>query len=158
LRRGAHEAIYRVAQEALANVARHARASQVTLSLRASAKRFELRVADNGSGFDAKTVRRGMGTANMEARAAEIGGRLTIVGQPSGTEVVLSLPLLSPEMRAAWAGIVSFGLLGLNFVVFYGVRGQPPEWERLVIISLIGAWAIGRLVAAFRRKARLGSR
>jgi signal transduction histidine kinase len=51
---GAHEVIYRVAQEALANVGRHARASRVTVSLHASATHFELRITDNGSGFEAE--------------------------------------------------------------------------------------------------------
>ena len=135
LRRGAHEAIYRVAQEALANVARHARASQVTLSLRASATRFELRVADNGTGFDASTATRGMGTANMKARAAEIGGRLTIVGQPSGTEVVLSLPLLTPDMRTALGTVGFFALVVLNTAVFYGIRGHAPEFPLMWIVG-----------------------
>ena len=155
---GAHEAIYRVAQEALANVARHARASQVRLALATDATQFELRVADNGSGFEANTVTRGMGTANMEARALEIGGSLTIVGKPSGTEVVLSLPLTSSHMRAAWAGVGMFALMILQFTVFYGIRGDEPDWRDGSVVGFFGVWTLWRLVAAYRRKSRSGSR
>ena len=158
LRHGAHEAIYRVAQEALANVARHARASQIMLSLGATATRFELRVADDGTGFDASTARRGMGTANMKARAAEIGGRLTIVGQPSGTEVVLSLPLLTPDMRTAVGTIGSFALLVLSTAVFYGLRGHAPEFPMMWIVGAFGVLALWRLVAAWWRTSRQGLR
>ena len=154
---GAHEAIYRVAQEALANVARHARASRVTLSIAATAAGFELRVADNGGGFDASTMRRGMGTANMEARAAEIGGRLAITGKPSGTEVVLSLPVRR-DMLATWGPVRVFALLVLYNVVFFGLRGQAPEQPGLLIAALVGVLAILTLVAAYRRKSRSGSR
>ena len=158
LRPGAHEAIYRVAQEALANVARHARASQVTLSLGASGTRFELRVADNGTGFDASTARRGMGRANMEARAAAIGGRLGVVGQPSGTEVVLSLPLITPAMRGALGQVGFFALFVLNTAVFYGIRGHAPEFPMMWIVGLLGVWTVWRLVAAFWHASRKGWR
>jgi signal transduction histidine kinase len=154
---GSHEAIYRVAQEALANVARHARATSVSLSIAATATGFELRVADNGGGFDPSTIRRGMGMANMEARAAEIGGRLVIAGTPSGTEVRLSLPV-TRDMLSAWGPVRLVGLLLLFTVVFYGIRGHAPEQPGLLILELAGIWAILNLAAAYRRRSRSRSR
>jgi signal transduction histidine kinase len=154
---GSHEAIYRVAQEALANVARHARATRVSLSIAATATGFELRVADNGGGFDPSTIRRGMGMANMEARAAEIGGRLVIAGTPSGTEVRLSLPV-TRDMLSAWGPVRLVGLLLLFTVVFYGIRGHAPEQPGLLILELAGIWAILNLAAAYRRRSRSRSR
>jgi signal transduction histidine kinase len=158
LQPGAHEAIYRVAQEALANVGRHARASRVTVSVVARAAQFELRVSDNGAGFDASAVRHGMGRANMEARAAEIGGRLTIVSQSSGTHVVLSVPLVDAGVRVAWRSVAQFGLVVLGLAVFTGIRGQGPDGPEVLIVVLLGAWVLWGLIAAYRRSWRQGSR
>ncbi len=94
---GAAEATLRVAQEALANVARHARASHVTVSLQSADGRMELTVQDDGAGFDPNQDSRGMGTANMRARAEELGGRLELIsGREAGTTVKFSIPSRVP--------------------------------------------------------------
>jgi two-component system sensor histidine kinase UhpB len=84
--------LYRVAQEALTNVARHSGAHQVELGLSRRGDVVELRVADDGSGgVDAS---RGAGIQGMRERAALVGGSLTI--QPregGGTVVILSVPV-----------------------------------------------------------------
>lgn len=87
---------YRVAQEALTNVSKHAAATRVRLELRASASTLELRVSDNGRGVRAwaQTASTGYGIAGMRERAA-IGGGTLLVERPDGggTTVALSLPL-----------------------------------------------------------------
>lgn len=97
---GAQQAIFRVAQEALANVARHARATNVSVSLDSGDGAVVLTVQDDGAGFDLNRSRRGMGTANMQARAEEFGGEFDQVSQPGvGTSVRLSIPCIhrSPQ-------------------------------------------------------------
>lgn len=85
--------IYRVAQEALTNAARHAEADTVDLSLSEQAGTIELRVADNGRGLGGR--QEGAGMRGMRERALLVGGQLTI-GSPiggGGTEVRLVIPL-----------------------------------------------------------------
>jgi signal transduction histidine kinase len=93
------EAVYRVAQEALCNVAKHARATRVNISLRAADKRIRLRVSDNGDGFCAdKAWARPMvfGLAGMRERATLLGGKLAVRSAlGKGTVVLLELPLRS---------------------------------------------------------------
>ena len=156
---GAHEAIYRVAQEALANVARHARARRVEVSLSASSTHLGLRVADDGSGFAASERRTGMGITNMETRAAEVGGRVWISRQSPGTEVVLTVPLRNTSVEAAWRSAKQFGLLALGYALFYGIRGESPDQSTSFwILVLLGLWVVGALVAAYLRTRDQGRR
>jgi signal transduction histidine kinase len=88
-------AIYLTTQEALANVARHAKARQVSVALHCTAKRVSLTVTDDGRGFDAgnESIRIGHGLANMQSRAEGLGGAFRLqstVGQ--GTSLTLDLP------------------------------------------------------------------
>jgi two-component system, NarL family, sensor histidine kinase UhpB len=87
-------AIYRVAQEALANVARHADASRVEVDLEADAAGLELRVRDDGRGFDpVGSGPRGLGLDGMAERARLVGGELTIDSRlGAGTELVMRVP------------------------------------------------------------------
>jgi two-component system sensor histidine kinase UhpB len=82
---------YRVAQESLTNIARHARAQKVWLDLHASAEQLSLRVADDGIGG---VVTDGAGIKGMRERALLVNADLTIAS-PSGrgTEVRLTIPL-----------------------------------------------------------------
>jgi signal transduction histidine kinase len=90
---GAHQAIFRVVQEALANIGRHARATSVSVTARATGGELIVTVDDDGVGFAGDATSRGMGVQNMRARAAEVGGRLTIDRRPGGgTRVSLSVP------------------------------------------------------------------
>lgn len=155
---GAHEAIYRVAQEALANVARHARATRVVVSAHTDPGRFELRIADDGQGFDAMTRRSGMGIANMETRAAGIGGRVSITTGSSGTNIRLSVPLTDIRVGQAWAVATIFGLWVLSDLVYYSVRDRAPERETLLVGAAAGGCVVIFLVAAYWRRWRQRSR
>jgi two-component system sensor histidine kinase UhpB len=86
--------VYRVAQEALSNAARHSGASRVTVSMRRQADRgVRLDVADDGRGFAFDESEGGLGIAGMRERALLVGGELTIESRPGrGTTVHLTVP------------------------------------------------------------------
>jgi signal transduction histidine kinase len=94
---GAQEAIFRVAQEALTNIARHARAAQVTLALREEDDGVQLTIHDDGQGFVMTTAAPGMGLANMRARAAVVGADFKIESAPErGTTLIMTVPYTKP--------------------------------------------------------------
>lgn len=80
---GAHaEVLLRIAQEALANVARHSRAENVALTLSTRGGEQLLRIEDDGVGTDLAAVSRGHGLENMAARARAVGGELQLASRP----------------------------------------------------------------------------
>jgi signal transduction histidine kinase len=86
-------AVYRVVQEALNNAQRHAHAKNVVVELAQTAGTIRVRVADDGSGFDAKRTR-GMGLLGMEERVKRLGGKITVTSQAgAGTTIEAELPL-----------------------------------------------------------------
>jgi signal transduction histidine kinase len=92
-------AAFRVLQEALSNVYRHARARHVGVELAVRGARLELSVADDGQGFepapssDPDKVALGVGIAGMQARVAQLGGAFDIASGGQGTTVSAGLPL-----------------------------------------------------------------
>jgi signal transduction histidine kinase len=93
--------LFRIAQEALTNVARHSAATEVTVRLAHDGERISLRVADNGRGIQEKSRerqpererqpdqdRRGLGVVGMRARARHAGGDLTLASAPGGGLIV----------------------------------------------------------------------
>ena len=89
--------VYRVVQEGLNNIAKHARARQVTLEVgRVASPRdvIRLRVADDGVGFDPATPTSGLGLIGMRERVAALSGRLDVQSTPGGGfELVVELPV-----------------------------------------------------------------
>jgi two-component system sensor histidine kinase UhpB len=84
--------VYRVAQEALTNAARHSKAGQVAVRLHRAGDRVELEVADDGCGFAFEQSESGLGIGGMRERALLIGAELTIESRPGeGTTVRLSV-------------------------------------------------------------------
>jgi signal transduction histidine kinase len=71
-------AVYRLVQEALTNVAKHAHAQRVAVTVRQEQGGVRVRVADDGAGFDALEPTRGFGLAGMHERAALMNGRLDV--------------------------------------------------------------------------------
>jgi PAS domain S-box-containing protein len=89
-------AAYRIAQEALTNIARHAGAGQVKVSLRSSNGLLTLAVVDDGQGFDALHLSEseGLGVAGMRERATLVGGSLDVKSRTQkGTRVNLKVPI-----------------------------------------------------------------
>ncbi|MEW5958413.1 MAG: histidine kinase [Chloroflexota bacterium] len=95
-------AVFRVVQEAITNIARHARASEAHISLTIKDARLVVRVEDNGLGFDPDQVRTGQrqtwGLQGMEERITLLGGKFYIGSKPgSGTLVLAEVPLKQNE-------------------------------------------------------------
>jgi NarL family two-component system sensor histidine kinase LiaS len=96
----AEEALYRILQEALANVTRHSRAEQAFIQIQQHDGEIQLSVRDDGVGFDKQPASSGMGLSSMQERAEAIGGFTRITSQPgSGTEVRVVLPLGKKEVE-----------------------------------------------------------
>lgn len=102
---GTQEAIFRLIQEAFANITRHARARTVWLILRMVEQELCITVRDDGQGFDPARVHGGMGLSNLRERTDALHGSVAISSQPGqGTTVLITIPLLealrSPEEEA----------------------------------------------------------
>ena len=83
------ETLFRVAQEALANVTRHSHAQNVTVEIASHDHETTLKVEDDGVGFDMGSIEKGIGLDSMRERLETIGGRLDVSSEPShGTKVV----------------------------------------------------------------------
>ena len=94
LPRAAERALFRIAQEALANAAKHARAQAVTIELEAQDGEATLSVVDDGAGFDTDRKASGYGLLTMRERVEEVGGRLEVESVPGhGTRIMAAVPL-----------------------------------------------------------------
>ena len=104
--------LFGIAQEAVANAGRHAEATQVSITLRTVDGEVELRVSDNGAGFEGEqplgpNEPGHIGLATMRERAELIGGRLEIRTGPKGSTVIARVPLanaMDPPGAAAGSG------------------------------------------------------
>lgn len=89
-------ALYRIAQEALTNCARHANAKNILIHLLSHDGHVTLQVTDDGSGMRAGQSRRGFGLIGMEERVREIGGTLSVQSAAGvGTTIIADLPTAS---------------------------------------------------------------
>jgi two-component system NarL family sensor kinase len=90
-------ALFRIVQEALANIARHSQAGRVSIALMQEGSTLQLRVRDDGIGFDIARIEQarssGIGLRNMRERVEHLGGRFTLSSTPGRTELRVSLPL-----------------------------------------------------------------
>ncbi len=103
------EVLFRIAQEAVHNAVKHARATRLRLTLSVADGRARLRVRDDGRGFEPAAVARhgaserragGLGLLSMRERAESIGGRMRLVSGPGrGTAVAVMLPLRRSHER-----------------------------------------------------------
>ncbi|MEJ2706232.1 MAG: sensor histidine kinase [Anaerolineales bacterium] len=94
------QAVFRIAQEALANVARHSTARNVEIDLVYTKRAVSCSIRDDGHGFDLGRVRKGVGLRSMDERIKSLGGKLTIESeQGGGTFILFALPINSlPEV------------------------------------------------------------
>ena len=85
--------VFRIAQEALTNVARHSGATEVDVELSAAAGLLALTVSDNGRGMETGAAPHGSGMVGMRARARAIGARLAVRSRPGeGVAILLQVP------------------------------------------------------------------
>jgi len=93
-------AAYRIVQEALTNVARHARAQSCTVRLSVELDALLVEIADDGKGIAQRGL--GAGLRTMQERAAELAGSCQITSTPGvGTTVAARLPRYAPEQDAS---------------------------------------------------------
>jgi len=94
--------VFRIAQEALTNVRRHAQAHRVTLALQPVGERWQLSIVDDGAGFDPEQRGNGYGLLGMEERANLVGGSLEVSSLPGeGTQVRLTIGVQPLQPRKA---------------------------------------------------------
>jgi signal transduction histidine kinase len=89
-------AVFRILQEALTNVARHAKATEVRVGLQVDSERIWIEIEDNGKGidFDASAIDTSLGLFGMQERAYAFGGHVEFKSQPNrGTTVTVEIPL-----------------------------------------------------------------
>jgi len=87
-------ALYRILQESLANVLKHARARRVDIDVVYGSDSLRVAVIDDGTGFDPSIAPDGLGLHNLEERTVELGGTFSVTSAPGyGTAVAFSLPL-----------------------------------------------------------------
>lgn len=88
--------LFRIAQETLTNIKRHANATRVDICLAGEKSQVKLSIRDNGIGFDVAGIsqhpKRGIGLRNMHERVNDIGGQLALASSNEGTTVTATLP------------------------------------------------------------------
>jgi signal transduction histidine kinase/ligand-binding sensor domain-containing protein len=92
--------IYMIFKEALNNITRHAHCTAATIELTLQHNRLQLRLSDNGRGFDVLGAPTGNGMASMRRRAEQVAGWLDIVSQSTGTTVTLEVPFAGSRRSA----------------------------------------------------------
>jgi signal transduction histidine kinase len=146
---GAPQAIFRVAQEALANAGRHARAANVKVSLNVFGQKLELMVRDDGSGFDANRRASGMGIRNMRERATEYGGEFEIDSMPGrGTTVRFWVPVASYYAFEDYQKQIWILCVVAAICTAFAIWRQWPGALLAVAISIV---ALGQAVSGYRR-------
>jgi signal transduction histidine kinase len=87
--------LYRLLQESLGNIRKHAKAKRVEVLLSGGSQQVELRVSDDGSGFTFSNNKKGLGLTSMQERVRPLRGRVTIDSKPGrGTDVTVKVPVL----------------------------------------------------------------
>ena len=99
--------LFRIVQEGLTNVAKHADASEVQVSLDNLGRSIELTIADNGKGFDVDRVTKGLGMHGIGERVEILGGNWQLKSSTSGTTYHISLPHPGSEKSVDDANAVS---------------------------------------------------
>jgi PAS domain S-box-containing protein len=86
--------LYRILQEQLRNIIKHSGCTDIEVNVLVYNNRLQMRIADNGVGFEVNQVKRGIGLANMKRRARLFGGKLHINTRPGkGCEVTILIPV-----------------------------------------------------------------
>lgn len=98
--------LFRIVQEAINNIEKHAKAKSVRLQIRLAGDSVVLKIQDDGQGFDSKTLkagkkaRHGLGLTNMRERALSLGGTYEIESAPdAGTSISVWVPLIVSQRR-----------------------------------------------------------
>lgn len=91
------QAVYRVIQEALANISRHSKAKRVDISLVYNVDLLQVSIADDGCGFDMNQKAKGLGFRSMRERISSIRGTFQVQSAPGqGTRIIIQIPIREP--------------------------------------------------------------
>jgi signal transduction histidine kinase len=154
---GSHEAVYRVTQEALANVARHARAAHVSVALTTTADIVTVEIRDDGSGFTPDRAGSGMGLENLRQRATEVGGSVTVESRPGhGTMVRFSLDC-SAEAPTVFLRRAVFSCTVIVFLMFAVLTAHGNRVNFLILMAP-AALDVARYLYAWYRARQLQGR
>lgn len=92
--------LFRIMQESIQNIHKHAEATKAKISLRQTEKELEMLVEDNGKGFNLKKTNIGIGMKNIRGRVKDIGGKLTI--DPGGKGKTTKISIHIPTKTSTW--------------------------------------------------------
>jgi two-component sensor histidine kinase len=154
---GTPETLFRMAQEMLANVARHARARNARLWLGRRNEEVVIRIEDDGQGFEPAAETAGMGLRNLRERAAALRGAVEVASTPGvGTQVEVRVPLI-PLAAGQPVDVTRLGLLevayqvvvlaGLFLAAHYSQNHHDfASWPFAILLALIliTGWPLGR--------------
>ena len=88
--------VYRIVQEALTNMIKHSQATKVQISLKLIANQLEVKVKDNGKGFEIQENTTGFGIQGMRERTQALGGKFSLVSMPgNGCQIIAKIPLFA---------------------------------------------------------------
>jgi two-component system NarL family sensor kinase len=99
---GAAVSLFRIVQEGLTNIERHAQAKNVSITLHGSEESVRLTVVDDGIGFNVAQVERrhaGIGLRNIRERVEHFGGRFDLISMPGRSELDVWLPMKMPGTK-----------------------------------------------------------
>ncbi|GAA3583509.1 hypothetical protein GCM10022395_34580 [Snuella lapsa] len=86
--------VYRIVQEGIQNIVKHAKATTVAISFNLTSESLHLTISDNGIGFDLKKNRKGIGLKNMESRISKLNGKITINSiKDESTSIIITIPV-----------------------------------------------------------------
>ncbi|WP_442266054.1 ATP-binding protein [Tenacibaculum sp. ZS6-P6] len=86
--------VYRIIQEALQNIIKHAKAKNVTLAFSNENEKLAIQITDDGVGFDTKKSRKGIGIKNINSRVAKLQGNVSFISEPNkGTNLQIKIPI-----------------------------------------------------------------
>jgi signal transduction histidine kinase len=151
---GAHEALFRAAQEAISNVARHARAAHLHVSIGATPYHVTVVIRDDGAGFDTAAVRAGMGLENLQSRMTETGGTVEIASAPGrGTVVTLAVPYERDAPRPFLRRAIVTTAIAIFLIC--GAATQRPGRDFFIMMAAPLVIDAARYLAAWIKARRL---
>lgn len=147
---GTQQELFRIAQEGLSNVARHARAKHVNISVQAVLGKLTLRIQDDGQGFDLNYADRRLGLANMRSRAEQLGGTFEIISKPDGgTSIVVVTPYQTFDTPHQYLREALFSATAaVLFSVYLWVHHSVQPLHFFIPVSLL---VIAKSLLAYRR-------
>ncbi len=138
----AFECLFRVAQEALSNIARHARAGNVRLNLAQDPvrNRLVLTISDDGAGFDPVETTPGGGLSSMQARVEMLEGEFNLLSKPgNGVTLTAALPMRAPEEEEALVPVKADPVL--NRAALAGLAGGLLAGILLLYPAYVFSWS-----------------